>query len=487
MVVGSPLIGVMYPGMSFPLLVNKEKIGIFKVLGTLPMTTGQITSGTKIMIWKGSDEKTVGETLYPPILHPVIATPLQMKMVDDPALSNVVGRASKMIGNFMSYYTHLPHEATKGKMTFLLHGPCDKKAVVEGIGRTLGLPVASVDASSLIKDFPSDSVSQINTCIQRPESRDGPLLIFLDRFDELVPHNRCGSTVMTDITTTQLKLLLDDPWVIFGHRITILVVSVRWINLICPTILSRIRTRFYCGNDEKEGDWDGVGMSLLKLLETNKSIDPNSRWVVTNAILYGNTSLSKSDVTKLFAATQSFDSIVIDAMQVLKDFKNTGSKAVSVVFKFIDSILLNMRAVPSRPVPREQPRHGPVVGLCRQGPNPVRPCLCRAVGPRVSDLFLRATARRPCIILIQQLDAINNETLISLILHEMNNMVRDLHVFASTRWWQLIHHMFLESRLFTRRVFCGVDSKKDECDFVGQALFEIQQRMGTASDKSTSS
>uniref|UniRef100_A0A0E0QV52 ATPase AAA-type core domain-containing protein n=2 Tax=Oryza TaxID=4527 RepID=A0A0E0QV52_ORYRU len=432
MVVGSPLIGVMYPGMSFPLLVNKEKIGIFKVLGTLPMTTGQITSGTKIMIWKGSDEKTVGETLYPPILHPVIATPLQMKMVDDPALSNVVGRASKMIGNFMSYYTHLPHEATKGKMTFLLHGPCDKKAVVEGIGRTLGLPVASVDASSLIKDFPSDSVSQINTCIQRPESRDGPLLIFLDRFDELVPHNRCGSTVMTDITTTQLKLLLDDPWVIFGHRITILVVSVRWINLICPTILSRIRTRFYCGNDEKEGDWDGVGMSLLKLLETNKSIDPNSRWVVTNAILYGNTSLSKSDVTKLFAATQSFDSIVIDAMQVLKDFKNTGSKAVS-------------------------------------------------------DLFLRATARRPCIILIQQLDAINNETLISLILHEMNNMVRDLHVFASTRWWQLIHHMFLESRLFTRRVFCGVDSKKDECDFVGQALFEIQQRMGTASDKSTSS
>jgi hypothetical protein len=84
-------------------------------------------------------------------------------------------------------------------------------------------------------------------------------------------------------------------------------------------------------------------MSLLKLLETNKSIDPNSRWVVTNAILYGNTSLSKSDVTKLFAATQSFDSIVIDAMQVLKDFKNTGSKAVSVVFKFIDSILLNMR------------------------------------------------------------------------------------------------------------------------------------------------
>ncbi|EEE70237.1 hypothetical protein OsJ_30353 [Oryza sativa Japonica Group] len=321
-------IGVMYPGMSFPLLVNKEKIGIFKVLGTLPMTTGQITSGTKIMIWKGSDEKTVGETLYPPILHPVIATPLQMKMVDDPALSNVVGRASKMIGNFMSYYTHLPHEATKGKMTFLLHGPCDKKAVVEGIGRTLGLPVASVDASSLIKDFPSDSVSQINTCIQRPESRDGPLLIFLDRFDELVPHNRCGSTVMTDITTTQLKLLLDDPWVIFGHRITILVVSVRWINLICPTILSRIRTRFYCGNDEKEGDWDGVGMSLLKLLETNKSIDPNSRWVVTNAILYGNTSLSKSDVTKLFAATQSFDSIVIDAMQVLKDFKNTGSKAI---------------------------------------------------------------------------------------------------------------------------------------------------------------
>jgi hypothetical protein len=194
----------MYPGMSFPLLVNKEKIGIFKVLGTLPMTTGQITSGTKIMIWKGSDEKTVGETLYPPILHPVIATPLQMKMVDDPALSNVVGRASKMIGNFMSYYTHLPHEATKGKMTFLLHGPCDKKAVVEGIGRTLGLPVASVDASSLIKDFPSDSVSQINTCIQRPESRDGPLLIFLDRFDELVPHNRCGSTVMTDITTTQV-------------------------------------------------------------------------------------------------------------------------------------------------------------------------------------------------------------------------------------------------------------------------------------------
>jgi hypothetical protein len=69
----------------------------------------------------------------------------------------------------------------------------------------------------------------------------------------------------------------------------------------------------------------------------------------------------------------------------------------------------------------------------------------------------------------------------------MNNMDRDLHVFASTRWWQLIHHMFLESRLFTRRVFCGVDSKKDECDFVGQALFEIQQRMGTASDKSTSS
>lgn len=66
-----------------------------------------------------------------------------------------------MIGNFMSYYTHLPHEATKGKMTFLLHGPCDKKAVVEGIGRTLGLPVASVDASSLIKDFPSDSVSQV--------------------------------------------------------------------------------------------------------------------------------------------------------------------------------------------------------------------------------------------------------------------------------------------------------------------------------------
>lgn len=57
---------------------------------------GQITSGTKIMIWKGSDEKTVGETLYPPILHPVIATPLQMKMVDDPALSNVVGRASKV-------------------------------------------------------------------------------------------------------------------------------------------------------------------------------------------------------------------------------------------------------------------------------------------------------------------------------------------------------------------------------------------------------
>ena len=40
-------------------------------------------------------------------------------------------------------------------------------------------------------------------------------------------------------------------------------------------------------------------------------------------------------------------------------------------------------AVPSRPVPRVQPRHGPVVGLCRQGPNPVRPCLCRAVGPRV--------------------------------------------------------------------------------------------------------
>uniref|UniRef100_A0A0D3HA41 ATPase AAA-type core domain-containing protein n=1 Tax=Oryza barthii TaxID=65489 RepID=A0A0D3HA41_9ORYZ len=257
---------------------------------------GQITSGTKIMIWKGSDEKTVGETLYPPILHPVIATPLQMKMMDDPALSNVVGRASKMIGNFMSYYTHLPHEATKGKMTFLLHGPCDKKAV-------------------------------INTCIQRPESGDGPLLIFLDRFDELVPHNRCGSTVMTDITTTQLKLLLDDPWVIFGHRITILVASVRWINLICPTILSRIRTRFYCGNDEKEGDWDGVGMSLLKLLEINKSIDPYSRWVLTKAILYGNTSLSKSDVTKLFAATQSFDSIVIDAMQVLKDFKNTGSKA----------------------------------------------------------------------------------------------------------------------------------------------------------------
>jgi ATP-dependent Zn protease len=33
----------------------------------------------------------------------------------------------------------------------------------------------------------------------------------------------------------------------------------------------------------------------------------------------------------------------------------------------------------------------------------------------VSDLFLRATARRPCIILIQQLDAINNETLISLV------------------------------------------------------------------------
>jgi hypothetical protein len=59
------------------------------------------------------------------------------------------------------------------------------------------------------------------------------------------------------------------------------------------------------------------------------------------------------------------------------------------------------------------------------------------------------------------------------ILHEMNNMDRDLHVFASTRWWQLIHHMFLESRLFTRRVFCGVDSKKDECDFVGQALFEV--------------
>uniref|UniRef100_A0A0E0B6N6 ATPase AAA-type core domain-containing protein n=1 Tax=Oryza glumipatula TaxID=40148 RepID=A0A0E0B6N6_9ORYZ len=435
---------------------------------------GQITSGTKIMIWKGSDEKTVGETLYPPILHPIIATPLQMKMMDDPALSNVVGRASKLL------YTHLPHEATKGKMTFLLHGPCDKKAVVEGIGRTLGLPVASVDASSLIKDFPSDSVSQINTCIQRPESGDGPLLIFLDRFDELVPHNRCGSTVMTDITTTQLKLLLDDPWVIFGHRITIL-----WINLICPTILSRIRTRFYCGNDEKEGDWDGVGMSLLKLLETNKSIDPNSRWVLTNAILYGNTSLSKSDVTKLFAATQSFDSIVIDAMQVLKDFKNTGSKAVI----YVGSLNYFSLTVPCR----AGPCRGSSLGMARlsgyagRGPTPVRPCLCRAVGPRVSDLFLRATARRPCIILIQQLDAINNETLISLILHEMNNMDRDLHVFASTRWWQLIHHMFLESRLFTRRVFCGVDSKKDECDFVGQALFEIQQRMGTASDKSTSS
>uniref|UniRef100_A0A0D9XGV2 ATPase AAA-type core domain-containing protein n=1 Tax=Leersia perrieri TaxID=77586 RepID=A0A0D9XGV2_9ORYZ len=191
--------------------------------------------------------------------------------------------------------------------------------------------------------------------------------------------------------------------------------------LVDPDLISRIRVCFFCGSKEEAAAWDFTGRSLLDFLTTSGTMQTSalgtkqdSLWGLTNVILYGDSAVIKH-VTKLFAPLLSFECEVIELMQLTQDY-SPGSNLVA-------------------------------------------------------DLFMRATGKQPCIIVISQIDEIKDQELISAICAEMDRQSRGVVVFGTARWWQRIHKSFMRHGRFTK-IFCGRDSVKDEWECAGELAID---------------
>lgn len=409
-------IGIVYLDMKFPLWTNQKKVRDFKVIGTLPMTTGMFVGTTKTYIRQDDKETEIGMGLHRPIFHPTLPEPPQTKALDHACVSDTVAEIVQILGAYVNAFRRgIPlHRHTQGKSTVLLYGPYDKEAVARGVADALKIRFESCNVLELIKEYPDDAVTAVNKFLLRKAVR-GLCLIFLGRFDEVAPYVGCGYTYITDVITTQLKFLLDEP----SDSAIFIIAAARWRTIIEPGITSRIRCVLFCGPKEGKEDWDSVGINLLHLMMPSNS-GQHSRWNTPNLVLYGWKALEKQDIVRSFAACRSLKVVTIEAPQLLHRYSRVGDVAVS-------------------------------------------------------DLFLRAASERPALLFIDQFDAVRDHPMARELCFQLDSLDNQVHVFVAVSWWQLINAQLLQPGRLDKHMFCG-SAGKTAWDLLGQSLLKHQSK-----------